>query len=282
MNLDSSALGAHPFAVELKGVRRTLDGFVALDRLDWRIPVGAHAVILGPNGSGKSTLLRLITGYLFPTDGAVSVLGETLGQVDVGQLRRKIGLVDPRGSYLSDHQPALDLVVSGFFGHWTADFDDPSDEMWRRAGRALSEVGLPSRGKQVFGTLSSGERLRVLLARALVHEPELLLLDEPTQGLDLLARETFLATLRTLLNRRPSLTLLLVTHHLEEIPPSTSEVLLLKEGRKIASGPPSRTLRSEPLSQALGCPVEVEWSAGRWRWSVDPRVWDDLTGTIPR
>lgn len=250
-----------------------------VDRVSWRVPAGARAAILGPNGSGKSTLLRVITGYLFPSQGRASTLGEELGHVDVHCLRRRIGLVDPGNPYpFSDEMTALEVVMTGFLGYRTLDFVE-IDPAWRaESARTLADVGLAGHGEQRFGQLSTGEQRRALVARALVGKPDLLILDEPTAGLDLLARETLLATVDRAAAARPGLTILLVTHHLEELAPSTSQILLLAEGRAVASGSPEEVLRSDTVSQAFRCPVQIARPDGRWTWSVSPRLWGALLG----
>jgi iron complex transport system ATP-binding protein len=267
--------GALAFAIERAGV--TIGGRSILSDVSWSVPAGARAALLGPNGGGKSTFLRLLTGYQYPTEGTVTVLGETIGRTVLDDLRRRIGLVDPAGPWrLDDATPALDAVLTGWFGHLCLHFDEPTPEQVEAGRRALTEVGLGQRATQPFGTMSQGEQRRVLLARATVAGPELLILDEPCSGLDLLARESWLATLERLLNRRPELTALVVTHHLEELPPGLDQCLVLANGRAVATGTPSTALTGPVLSAAFGVPVEVRERAGRWSWHVDPANWAAL------
>lgn len=268
-------------AVMLQNVTFQTAGTTILEGVDWKVEEGTVAAILGPNGSGKSTLLRMITGYLFPTAGTVSVLGQQLGSVDLHQLRRQIGVVDPGSPYLPEARlSVLETVLTGFFGNLCIDFDRPTDAQVAIARKTLEDVGLSGHEQQRFQTLSTGEGRRTLLARALVHKPDLLILDEPTAGLDLRGRETMLATIDRLLERVPSLTLLTVTHHLEELSPRTTEVLLLSGGKKVRAGSPAEVLSDQSLSETFGCPVRVRQDHGRWQWSVDPTVWGTLVSSL--
>jgi iron complex transport system ATP-binding protein len=228
------------------------------------IPTGACAAILGPNGCGKSTLMRVITGYVWPTQGSVRVLGETLGETDVAQLRRDIRLVQANG--IVDPDPAAiaqDIVLTGFFG--TAGLYDAVTPVMRQAAlNELQRMGLASVAGHAFGTLSAGERMRCLIARALVVRPRLLLLDEPAAGLDLVGREQVLEAITTLNRDDQSLTILLTTHHLEELPVSTSQVLLMSNGQTIATGPPAKVLTDELLTRAYNWPIHVTKNEGRY------------------
>lgn len=254
-----------------------IGGKAILKEITWSFPRGSHAALLGPNGSGKSTLLRIITGYQFPSSGNVRVLGFELGHVDLHQLRRAIGIVDPGNPYpFARRMSVLDVVLTGFFGNRSLDFDHPTPEQMEQARAALVEVGLAGHENQSFHTLSTGETRRVLLARALVPNPQLLILDEPTAGLDLLGRETMLATIDSLIQTRPELTTLLVTHHVEEISPRTGEVLLLRAGTICARGLADQVLCDEYLGKAFGCPVTVRKESGRWYWQVEPKLWQRL------
>lgn len=264
-------------ALRFENVRLCVDRKSILAGVDWEVSAGETVAILGPNGSGKSTLLRLLCGYQYPTEGRVHCLGRQLGQVNIHQLRQEIGLVDPNGPFGPDpRHTTLEVVLTGFFGNLCLFFDEPSAEQVATARRALDEVGLSRHMDQWFRTLSTGEQRRALLARALVRRPKLLILDEPTAGLDLLARETMLAALDALAAREPHPTTLLVTHQLEELSPRTSNVLLLSDGRATASGHPEAVLTSENVSRAFGCAVTVEHRDGRWRWSVAPKDWPSL------
>ncbi|MCP4190088.1 MAG: ATP-binding cassette domain-containing protein [Planctomycetaceae bacterium] len=246
--------------------------------VNWQVPCGARATIIGPNGCGKSTLLKAITAYGHLTSGRATILGETLGDTLVHQLRRRMGIVDPTLVRLLDENVTTQrLAATGFFGHLTTLFEQPTQQQLATAAELLTEVGLANHLQQDVMTLSSGQRSRLWLARALVHEPELLILDEPTADLDLLGRETLLATLDRIALQRPDLTIVIVTHHLEDLLPNTDHVLLLSQGKTIANGSPSEVLTPEHLSTAFGCDVEVQHSNGRWHWSVVPQTWQHLT-----
>jgi iron complex transport system ATP-binding protein len=245
--------------------------------VSWSAQVGACCAILGPNGSGKSTLTRILASHLFPTHGEVRVLGERFGESDLPLLRQRIRLVQAAGPY--DVEPFLtarETVLTGFFGTLGL-YDTPTKSMGEHADDLLARVGLRHVADQRYELLSSGERVRSLIARALASQPKLLLLDEPTAGLDLRAREQVLATVESLFERdQPPLTAVLITHHIEELPPATSNILLLDEGRVAASGDPHHVLQSERLSQVYRCPLHVRFANKRFSVTVDPGGWKDL------
>jgi iron complex transport system ATP-binding protein len=252
-------------------------GLRALHEISWQLPRGVHGTILGPNGSGKSTLLRSMTGYGYITSGRATVLGETLGETNIHALRRRIGVVDPKLlRFVDSRVTLLQLVCTGFFGNLTPYFDRPTNEQIEFAQAVLAEVGLADRETQIFLTLSAGQQSRAWLARALVNRPELLILDEATGDLDLPGRETFLATLNFLSQRRRGLTTLMVTHHIEDLLPTVGEVLLLANGRACAAGWPDEVLTSKQVSTAFGCPIEISLQNGRRFWSVKPAAWSTL------
>ena len=232
-----------------------------LHNLSLRIPLGQHTAILGPNGCGKSTFIKLINRELYPLaregDAAVKVFG--LRRWNVNELRNRLGVVTSDLTRDLQQMPFLrveDAVVTGFFSSFVVPpHRDVSDDMRERARRALAEVrALPLADRQV-AELSTGEMRRVLIARALVHAPQALLLDEPTAGLDLVARQHFLGLMRSLAQR--GITLVLVTHHIEEVIPEIDRVLLLREGTIYADGDRAGTLTDAHLSHAFGGPVQV-------------------------
>jgi iron complex transport system ATP-binding protein len=267
-------------AIELNGVSlRRGDTWILRD-VDWVVPAGACAAILGPNGSGKSTLTRVLACHLWPTSGAVRVAGGAFGEASLPELRKHIRLVQSAGPYDVDAQlTAHEAVLTGFFGSIGL-YEEVTDAMRRRADELLAHVGLSHVAAHPYSTLSSGERVRALIARALARRPKLLLLDEPTAGLDLLAREQVLATVQRLFEGgagdEPPPTVLLITHHVEELPPATSQVLLLSQGRVAARGTPDDVLRSDVLSRVYGCPLDVRRQSGRFYVEVHPAAWGEL------
>ena len=268
-------------AIELTrvGVRRA-DSWI-LRNVDWTVPAGACAAILGPNGSGKSTLARILACHLWPTEGDASVLGARMGEANLLDVRRDVRLVQSAGPYDADPELTThEVVLTGFFG--TIGLYDPTtDAMRAEADRLLAQVGLAHVAGHAYATLSSGERVRTLIARALAVRPKLLLLDEPTAGLDLLAREQVLATVQRMfepdaVRQVEPPTTVMITHHVEELPPATSHVLLLSEGRVAARGTPGEVLRGDVLSRAYKFQVQVRQSNGRYYVEVHPRAWEQL------
>jgi len=264
-------------AIQLKGVGFRRDDRWILHEINWTVAAGTCAVILGPNGSGKSTLTRIICGHLWPTVGDVHVLGQKFGQVDLHELRRRIRLVQSTSPVEMDPDlTAHEVVMSGFFG--TLGLCDPTTPgMQQQAHTVLDRVGLHRVADHRYITLSTGERMRCLIARALAVQPALLLLDEPTAGLDLLAREQVLATVQGLFEsaQNPP-TVILITHHLEELPPVMSNVLLLDEGRVTADGPPGDVLTAPILSKVYNCPMQINHVGRRYYAQVHPGAWQGL------
>jgi iron complex transport system ATP-binding protein len=240
------------------GVRK-----VILDGIDWAASEGEHWGIVGPNGAGKTTLLRIASAQTRPSDGAAWVLGHRLGRVSLHELRRQIGLVEPAlGRRFYPEQRAIDIVLSGLTGSILLAEEIPPGAV-DRAKDALAAVQAGTLAKRIFATLSEGERARVMLARGLVGEAALLALDEPAAGLDLGGRELLLDAFERAVGARPGLTTLTVTHHLEELPPSTSHALLLRDGGIVASGPLEEAVTDGTLSETFGLPLRLERMAGR-------------------
>lgn len=240
-------------------------GKTLLDKVNLRIDEGQRWVILGPNGAGKSTLVRLLASRLHPTSGTVQILDETLGRVDVFELRPLIGLASQE---LADSVPAsetaLDVVVTAGYsvvGRWRETYEAEDLE---RAHRLLAAFGVADLAERSFGTLSTGEKKRVLSARALMTDPELLLLDEPASGLDVGGREELVRSLATLAKDPATPVTVLVTHHLEEIPPGFTHALLLRDGAVVASGPIGDTLTSQNLTRTFGLPLVLETADERF------------------
>jgi iron complex transport system ATP-binding protein len=233
--------------------------------VSWRVELDERWVVLGPNGAGKTTLLNLACGQLFPTRGTVHVLGERLGRVDVTELRTRIGL---SSSTLAERIPAdetvLDVVLTASWsvvGRFREGYD-PVDEM--RARALLAQLGVAGLAERRYGTLSEGERKRTQIARALMTDPELLLLDEPAAGLDLGGREELVRRLAELAADPDAPTLVLVTHHVEEVPPGFTHALLLREGTVVAQGLLTETLTAQNLSATFGLPLQLSYLDGRF------------------
>jgi iron complex transport system ATP-binding protein len=254
----------------LRGVGVRVDGATILADVDLEVASRTHLAVLGPNGAGKTTLLRVLSTYRYPTWGEVEVLGVRFGRGDLRPLRARIGFVsvglDP---LVHERAEALELVAAARRG-WT--WPPPGllrdDGLRRAAERALARVGAGHLGARRVDTLSQGERQRVRIARALATEPELLLLDEPFAGLDLGGREALLADLDALLAEPDGPTVVLVTHHLEELPVGIATALLLRDGRVVAEGPVDQVLRDEPIGAAFGVDVAVRCHGGRWTAAV--------------
>ncbi len=252
-------------ALQMTGVTVRRGDSLLLDGLHWRVGDGERWCVLGPNGAGKSTLLAICSASLFPTTGRVEILGERLGRCDVAELRPRIGTITSSAAQLIPPQEsALDAVVTGAWavsGRWTERYGDVD---LRRAADLLEQVGAAHLAARTIGTLSDGERKRVLLARSLMADPELLLLDEPAAALDVGSREDLISRLSHLALAPDAPSIVLVTHHVEEIPPGFTHVLLLRRGRVVARGPLDTTLTSDALTATFGLPLEVETRSGRW------------------
>ena len=264
-------------AIELNDVHLSRGDTHILRGINWRVPQGVCAAILGPNGSGKSTLTRILACHMWPTRGSVSVLGGRFGETNLLEARKVIRLVQAAGPY--DVVPELttrEVALTGFFSSIGL-YDPVTEDMQAEADRLLNLVGLSHVATHAYATLSSGEKVRALMARALVVKPKLLLLDEPTSGLDLLAREQVLATVQMMFQgQEDPPTVVLITHHVEELPPATSQVLLLDTGTVAADGKPAEVLQADVLSRVYRCPLDVRFGNGRYRVEVHPAAWEEL------
>ncbi|WP_298460117.1 ABC transporter ATP-binding protein [uncultured Cellulomonas sp.] len=236
-----------------------------LDEVTWQVGDGERWVVLGRNGAGKTTLLQIAAGRMHPSSGTADLLGERMGRVDVFELRQRIGLAS---SALADRIPSgetvRDVVLTaayGVTGRWRESYEAPDEE---RAADLMAAFGVADLADRTFGTLSEGERKRAQIARSLMTDPELLLLDEPAAGLDLGGREELVGALSELAADPRSPLLVLVTHHVEEIPPGFTHLMLLRDGRVHAAGPLDQVLTAEQLSGAFGLPLTVERHEGRW------------------
>jgi len=238
---------------------------VLLDGIDLKINEGERWVIVGPNGAGKTTLITLLAAQSYPSRGVVTLLGQTLGRVDVFELRPRIGVVAQTvASRIPADERVFDVVMSaayGVLGRWREAYDAIDIE---RARLLLQTWQVDHLAHRTFGTLSEGERKRVEIARALMTDPELLLLDEPSVSLDLAGRETLVQSLADLCLDPTAPATILVTHHLEEIPTGITHALLLNNGQTVAAGPIATTLTSATLSLTYDMPLKLSYSDGRW------------------
>ncbi len=236
-----------------------------VDGVDWQVKEGERWVVMGPNGAGKTTLLQLAGGRLHPTRGTAGILGEVLGSVDVFELRPRIGLASAAlAAQIPAHETVLDVVVTasyGVTGRWREQYEKLDE---RRAFALLDQWGVSTLMNRTFGSLSEGERKRVQIARALMTDPELLMLDEPGAGLDLAGREDLVARLSELARDEESPAMVLVTHHLEEVPPGFTHALLLNAGSVVVGGPIEEVLTEENLSAAFELPLSVSHTNGRY------------------
>jgi iron complex transport system ATP-binding protein len=245
--------------VRFEGVTVRRSGRTIVDAVDWTVRAGEHWAVLGPNGAGKTTLLRIASAEIHPSRGAATVLGGRFGRVSLPELRARIGVVEPllaRSFY--PEQTALDVVLSGATGTVF-----PLGGDVERARGLLALVGLSGLEERSFAICSEGERARVMLARALLADAPLLVLDEPAAGLDLGGRALLLDAFDLLAREHPELASITVMHHLDELPAATTHALLLRDGRAVASGELDAAITGETLSEAFGLPLQVERMNGR-------------------
>jgi iron complex transport system ATP-binding protein len=276
LNGRGAAAREMPAVIEVSKLRVEREA-VILESIDWTVERGQHWAILGANGSGKTSLLSTLTGYMPLTAGEISVLGETYGCTDWRELRKRVGIVSSSIHQLVEgHQTALDTIIGGrhaVIGMWGE--VKPSERS--QGEKILRQIEAEAIRKRTWRVLSQGERQRVLIGRALMARPELLILDEPCAGLDPVAREHFLQFLGRLAQTRHAQTrhaptLVLVTHHVEEIIPAFSHVLLLRKGEVLAAGPRSKVLTSGKLSHAFNAPVKLRHQRGRYSITVSASV----------
>jgi iron complex transport system ATP-binding protein len=236
-----------------------------IDSISWRVDEPDRWVVLGPNGAGKTTLLQVAAAMIHPTEGVAGILGEVLGTVDVFDLRPRIGVTSAAlAERIPREERVRDVVVSasyGIVGRWRESYDDLDHE---RADELLAEVGVSRLAERTFGTLSEGERKRVQIARALMTDPELLLLDEPAAGLDLGGREDLVSTLAVLAQAQSSPATVLVSHHVEEIPPGFTHAMLLRDGQVVAAGPLTEVITEANLTATFRMPLVLSYEAGRF------------------
>ncbi|MDN7226374.1 ABC transporter ATP-binding protein [Planococcus sp. N064] len=250
--------------LELENVTRRRNGKNVLDKVNWHVEKGEHWVLYGLNGAGKTSLLDLINAYFFPTEGKVSVLGLEFGKTYLSEkLRKQIGFVSSSlQQKISPYDNAYEVVLSGAYASIGL-YEETTEAIDRKGVEILKELGCLEYANRTYETLSQGERQRVLIGRALMAEPALLVLDEPANGLDFIAREMLLETIEGIATKPDAPTIIYVTHHIEEILPVFTKTLLLKDGAVFASGNTDELVTSERLSAFFGMPVEVGWNQGR-------------------
>ena len=266
VRFDCAVPQVNPDAVlQFAGLTVRRGGNLLLDAIDWTVEEDERWAVLGPNGAGKTTLLQIAAATLHPSSGEAYVLGERLGGVDVFELRPRIGFASAAlAQRIPGGELVVDVVVSAGYsvlGRWREAYGRTDS---RRAAKLLDRFGVGTLGERTYGTLSEGERKRVQIARALMTDPELLLLDEPAAGMDLGGREDLVRRLSRFALDPDAPASVLVTHHVEEIPPGITHVLLLREGRVVASGLAPDVLTDEHLSTTFGLDLRVERSGGRW------------------
>jgi iron complex transport system ATP-binding protein len=252
--------------LKLRGVSVRRETSLLLRNVDWTAHEDERWIVIGPNGAGKTTLLQVAATILYPTEGTVDVLGERLGEVDVFELRPRIGLTS---ASLAERVPSgekvIDLVLTASYailGRWKEEYESADVT---RAVELLDALGCAHLIRRRFSTLSEGERKRVQIARAMMPDPEILLLDEPAAGLDLGGREDLLRRLSTLANNPNAPMMVLVTHHVEEVPDGFTHAMLLRRGAVLAAGPIEDVFTAKNLSRCFGVPLEIERHENRWR-----------------
>lgn len=251
--------------IECKAVDLIVGETTVLRGIDWQVLPGQRWVVLGPNGAGKSSLLRVAATYEMPSSGRATVLGSQMGRVNVWTLRPRIGWASPgTARMLKPFLTVRQAVVTGLRSVMTMFRQDFSDEEWERAETLARRSGLSHLLDRRVDRLSEGERQRLLLARMLMSDPDLLLLDEPTAGLDLPGRERLISQLAALGEEPRPQAIVLVTHHFEEIPPGFTHGLLLRDGAVVASGPLGEVLTDDNLAACFGVPLSLERRGGRW------------------
>ena len=252
--------------IDLNNITVLREGRAILNNVDWQVDADQRWVIIGPNGAGKTTLLRVAAAQIHPTSGQATILGERLGEINVFDLRTRIGFAS---SALAAHMPNSETVLNAVMtaayavtGRWNEKYEDIDE---RRARRVLAEWKLSELADRAFGTLSDGERKRTQIARAVMADPELLLLDEPVASLDLAAREQTISTIGQYAQSPYAPAIVMVTHHLEEIPIGFTHAMIVNDGQVYAAGTIESTLTSEKISEAFGFSMIVTNEGGRYR-----------------
>lgn len=252
--------------IRLDDVSLVRDSKPILDRIHWTVEDNQRWVIIGPNGAGKTSMLRIAAAQIHPSLGSAQILGETLGEVNVFELRTRIGFASSAlAAHIPNSETVLDAVMTASYavtGRWNEKYDEIDE---RRARRVLAEWHLQDFADRAFGTLSDGERKRTQIARAVMTDPELLLLDEPVASLDLAAREQTIKIIGAYASAPSAPAIVMVTHHLEEIPAGFTHALILQNGKVFAAGEIEHTITSDKISEAFGLPISVDVVEGRYR-----------------
>ncbi len=249
--------------LDIKNVSLRRNGIFILKNISWEIKQGEHWAVIGLNGSGKTSLLKMITGYLSPSTGEMTVLGKKFGRVDLRELRKSIGWVSSslqESLYLAD--TVEDIVLSGKYASIGL-YEKPGKEDYEKADAIIEQFELPGMKERIYYSLSQGEKQKVIIARALMCSPHILILDEPCIGLDIFARENFLSLVEKIGNIKNAPTLIFVSHHIEEITPSFQHALFLKDGEIHSAGKTIDLLTENNLQEFYGKRVEIEWRNGR-------------------
>jgi iron complex transport system ATP-binding protein len=255
-----------PRVIDLNNVTVIRDNRPILNNIDWQVESDQRWVIVGPNGAGKTTLLRVAAAQIHPSSGQATVLGQRLGEINVFELRTRIGFASSvLAAHIPNSEKVLNAVMTASYavtGRWNEKYDDIDE---RRARRVLSEWHLDSYADRAFGTLSDGEKKRTQIARAVMPDPELLLLDEPVASLDLAAREQTIDVIGSYASAPGAPAMVMVTHHVEEIPRGFTHALIISQGQVFAAGEIRQSLTSEKLSEAFSFGLIVDYSDGRFR-----------------
>lgn len=250
--------------IEMKNVSWRREGKQILHNINWTVQKNEHWAVLGLNGSGKTTLLNMVNGYIWPSTGEVSVLGEKFGATDILNLRRSIGWVSSSlGERVNGRHPTEDIVVSGKFAAYGLVFAEPEEADFKRAKSLMELLGVAHTYGKSYEKCSHGEKQKILIARALIADPKLLILDEPTNGLDFVAREELLETIAVIARADDGPTIIFVTHHIEELVPEFSHALLLKDGTVYAQGKREEVLTDEIMSGLYESTLKIEWRQNR-------------------
>ena len=259
--------------IEMKDVSWRRLGKTILTNINWTVKQGEHWAVLGLNGAGKTTLLNMVNGYIWPTTGTVSVLGERFGKTDIREMRKSIGWVSSAmQERLNERHLTQDIIVSGKFASVGLYHLEPTEDDFNRAYHLMEKLGCAHLYDRTYEKCSNGEKQKILIARGLMPSPRLLILDEPTSGLDFIAREELMETLNDLTKTEDSPTIIFVSHHIEEVLPAFTHTLLLKAGTIFDQGKREHTLTSSNLTAFFEKPIQVEWHQNR--------AWMSLSETL--